>query len=168
MENNAFFALIKTANWKHARLFLCSQSNFEWYLSDIYHIPLLLWVELGVEKNSIDRLPASEWYFFQYQFYLICFNKRLHYTYLWSALSLGVIWCFSCETQEYSQSIVLLDLGTTSMLHVCWLTDAGEVNSFGLSTPNFDIWHFSILDCIEAVQSVPWKCFSLTPSPNYE
>ncbi len=28
------------------------------------------------------------------------------------------------------------------MLHVYWLTDADEINSFGPSEPNFDTWHF--------------------------
>ncbi len=46
--------------------------------------------------------------------------------------------CFSCKTQEYSQSTVPLDLGTTSILHMYWLTDDDEIDSFGYSIPNFD------------------------------
>ncbi len=45
---------------------------------------------------------------------------------------------------EYSQSTVLLNLGTTGVLHAYWLTDGDEINFFG---------HSLILDAIEAVRS---------------
>ncbi len=89
-----------------------------------------------VTKNSV---PVPKQYLFRCQFYLISFNKRLHDTYSWSALSLHVICCSSCKTQEYSRSTDLLDLGTTSMLYAYyWLTDAAEIHSF----------HHSILNLI--------------------
>lgn len=51
----------------------------------------------------------------------------------------------------------ITDLGTSSMLHAYWLTDINEMNPLGI-----EIWcrttsHFPILDCIEAVWSVPKK-----------
>ncbi len=58
-------------------------------------------------------------------------------------------------TQVYSQSTVLLDLGTTSMLQAYWLTAADEVNSFDQTIPISDTWHFLIPDTFEADWSVP-------------
>ncbi len=93
----------------------------------------------------------------RYQFYPIQFNKRLYYTYSLSALSLAVIWCFSCKTQGVQPiiSTTTVDRGTKSMLHVYWLTIAHEINSFGQSIPNFDACHFSMFNSIDAVWPVP-------------
>ncbi len=113
-----------------------------------------------VKKNSILAPISIRWplYWFLKDTFsvpicLLCCNKRLVYTFSWSALCLGVILCFSCKRQKYSQSTAQSGLGTKSMLHVFWLTYADEINSFSHSIPNFDTWHLSILDSIVAVCS---------------
>ncbi len=45
---------------------------------------------------------------------------------------------FFLKKQEYSQSTVLLDSDTVSILDAYWLTDADEINYFGHLIPNFD------------------------------
>ncbi len=101
-------------------------------------------IDTGTNTDTLTSLPVPERYLFSNQFYLVCFNKRSHYTYLWLALSVSVTGCFSCKAQDFSQSTVLLDLAT-SMLHVYWLTDADEINSFVHLIPNFDMHHFWIV-----------------------
>ncbi len=82
----------------------------ELFVHAITFIAACLCLVLGIVKKNywyqyqyVDFDIGSWMILFQHQFYLICFNKRLHYTYLRSALCLGVIWCFPFKTQENSQ-----------------------------------------------------------------
>ncbi len=107
-------------------------------------------------------IPVPEQYYFRYQFDLICFNTRLHYTYLLSALSLHVIWCFFLQKMRAQpiRSTVRFwhnKHAACSLMHI----------RLTLLLIQYQIQCLTFFDTqyYEAVQSVPLQYCSSIPGP---